>query len=230
MISIFAMKSSVTAVQERNLQRLLPADEQSALQRFRRDADRHRSLVGRAAIRALLGQALGKAAATVPLTRGRFGKPQLGEACGRIEFSIAHSGEWVLVATGMHAIGVDIEQHRDDIDPALLASCFTPRERRCIRTQADFFRFWTCKEAALKAAGTGFAVSPDQFEVIEATPESRIGGHPGLRNCRLAVLPAPGGYSASLGTLNAAPGWTLKFLDLDTLLSAPPCQARYGLQ
>lgn len=221
MIRILALNRNMTALQERHLLRRLPADEQLAVQRFRRHADRHRSLVGRATVRMLLGRQLGMAASAVPLTQGRFGKPVLGDAAGHVEFSVSHSGEWILVALGEHAMGIDIEQHRDDIDPALVESCFTPAEQSRIRTGADFFRYWTYKEAALKATGAGFSLPPSQFEVIEGEPESRIGGHRDLLQCRLARLPAPTGYSASLGTLGAAPSWTLQTHDLDELLSAP---------
>ncbi|MDS1138864.1 4'-phosphopantetheinyl transferase superfamily protein [Pusillimonas sp. SM2304] len=223
MVRIFALNSRLDALQEHHLLRQLPAHEQQALQRFRHPADRHRSLLGRAALRTLLGRKLTLAAPDIPLHQGPYGKPVLtASQAPRIEFSIAHSGDWVLVALASQSIGIDIEQQRGPVDPALIRSCFTPAEQAHIRTGADFYRYWTYKEAAIKAIGTGFSLDPLQFEITGHEPDLRIHGHRPLQDCRLVRLTAPSGYHAALAVLGDIGSWAFDVHDIDLLLKGYP--------
>src|SRR5690606_34490431 len=119
MIRILALDSRLSRLQEQRLLRHLPKVERQALKRFAHDADRHRSLLGHAAARMLIGQALAVTPSDVALLSGPYGKPGLaGTRAGQLEFSIAHSGDWVLVALARQAVGIDIEQEGHAIDPA----------------------------------------------------------------------------------------------------------------
>src|SRR5690606_31034650 len=111
--------------------------------------------------------------------------------------------------------GIDIEQQRDPIDPALMRACFTPSEQARIRTSADFYRYWTYKEAALKAIGTGFSVEPSEFEITGAEPDIQVRGHQPLKGCRLASLPVPAGYSAALASMGDIQPWTFDVHDIN---------------
>jgi len=223
MIRILALNSRLDTLQEQHLLRRLPLAEQQALQRFHQSADRHRSLLGRATLRTILGPMLGMAPSDVPLHQGPYGKPLLDPSAGcQAEFSISHSGDWVLVALAEQSVGVDIEQQVDPVDPALIRSCFTPAEQKRIRTDADFYRYWTYKEAAIKALGTGFSLAPTQFEIVGTEPELRIHGHQPLQNCHVASLPAPAGYHAALANMAGPLPWTYRTHDVDTLLKASP--------
>lgn len=223
MIHVYALDSRLDAAREKHLLRQLPPGEQHSLQRFPRDADRHRSLVGRATVRRLLGRKLALAAPAVPLAAGRHGKPRLDAGpASRAEFSISHSGDWVLVALADQAVGIDIEQHRGAIDPALLRACFTPAEQSHIHDTVDFYRYWTYKEAAIKAAGTGFSLEPLSFEIGGTEPAMFVHGQSQgpLRRCRVSQLPAPAGYSAALAAFTGSPAWTMAVYDVDVLFAA----------
>jgi 4'-phosphopantetheinyl transferase len=74
----------------------------------------------------------------------------------------------VAVARG-RAVGIDVEQHRllDDLDE-MMRMALTAAEMRDLAAlpatdrNTVFLRWWTAKEAALKAQGIGLATAPDQ--------------------------------------------------------------------
>jgi len=88
-----------------------------------------------------------------------------------IDFNISHSGNIVVCCgTKNGRVGIDVEEvyhvNVHDYD-----SYFTPKEWAVIKganNQTDmFFKFWTRKEAVLKAIGTGFSTPLQAVEVIE---------------------------------------------------------------
>ena len=66
------------------------------------------------------------------------------------------------------AIRTKADTMRASID-ALLERTFTARETAAIRAagspSSSFFRFWTAKEAVMKAAGMGFTLSPQRIRL-----------------------------------------------------------------
>ena len=137
---------------------------------------RERYVRGRAALRALLGAALGVRAAAVELSEGDAGKPRLACEAG-LSFNVSHSGSLALIGlTRIGAIGVDIQTARAPRTARGLARrCFHRVEARTLCSlppplQADaFLRCWTVKEAVVKALGVGLAERLDRV-VVEADP------------------------------------------------------------
>ena len=77
-----------------------------------------------------------------------------------IDFNIAHSGNIVVCCGTVEGqAGIDIEEVKE-IDLTDYTDYFTPNEWRHINSYPNqydgFYDFWTRKEAALKAIGTGF--------------------------------------------------------------------------
>jgi 4'-phosphopantetheinyl transferase len=88
-----------------------------------------------------------------------------------IDFNIAHSGSIVMCCgTTKGKIGIDIE-HIKVIDLSDYEDYFTINEWKKINSYADifegFYRFWTRKEAVLKAIGTGFHTPLSSVDVAE---------------------------------------------------------------
>jgi 4'-phosphopantetheinyl transferase len=158
---------------------LLDDREQARLSRFRREEDRTRYLVAHATLRVLLAAHL-----RVPAHEVRFsticrhcgkehGKPRLEEGAEGIEFSLSHSGRHVVVALARDfPVGVDVEQTKPERDRASLATAvLSEAEQRALAAlpaagqgQA-FLRYWTRKEALLKATGHGLAIAPSRLTV-----------------------------------------------------------------
>lgn len=152
----------------------LPADEQVRLQRLHREADRQRSALAHAMVRLTLAALHGDEPARLPIVRDEVGKPSLSrpeaaDSPGAAHFSIAHSGDVVVVAFCRdHPVGVDVEQVNDAIAcDAIAEQMWHAREKAWWRTLPPeergpaFFRLWTAKEATVKALGLGVDRSPD---------------------------------------------------------------------
>ncbi len=147
-----------------------PADAARAAQ-IADPVPRRRYARGRAALRRVLALRLGINPEAVALEIAPGGKPGVA-GC---DFSISHSGPWLVVAVGDTAVGVDIEMPRPRRNMMDLAErFFSARDIRYLRDAAEmardraFFRLWVAKEAALKCAGVGLALHLHKAECIVA--------------------------------------------------------------
>ena len=146
---------------------LLDADESRHLARFRHAEDRMSYLAAHAGARLLLAAVTGQAADRMRFETSPLGKPRLVDAPAGLDFSLSHARGAVAVAAAYMPIGVDIEPLRQitDLD-AMVEIALSPEERKTLARTPEalrsrhFLRYWTLKEAILKAAGVGFAVSP----------------------------------------------------------------------
>src|SRR5687767_13790133 len=75
----------------------LSEEERARHERLRRPADRDRFLASHALLRVLLGRRLGIVPSAVDLNAAE-GKPRLADPDAAYEFSLSHSGGWVVVA------------------------------------------------------------------------------------------------------------------------------------
>ena len=85
------------------------------------------------------------------------------------DFNIAHSGNIAICCGTLDGkIGIDIEQIKKT-DLAYYKDYFTPNEWQLINGAANkydgFYRFWSRKEAVLKAIGTGFHTPLSSIDV-----------------------------------------------------------------
>src|SRR5882757_8470739 len=80
------------------LEQCLSADERDRMGRFRFAKDRRRYLIGRGVLRTLLGRYLEVAAQKLRFATTAAGKPHLATGQGQLQFNLAHSGEYVLIA------------------------------------------------------------------------------------------------------------------------------------
>jgi len=121
-----------------------------------------------------LGRLLSAYAGTdrpLAIVRGTHGKPTAPDA-GGIEFNLSHSGRHVLIAFARdQALGVDVEavdgRHRSIM--AIAQRFFAPEEAAALdrldeaERRLAFLRLWTCKEAVLKALGSGLHFGLDRL-------------------------------------------------------------------
>ena len=140
---------------------------------YRRDADRERFLAGCALAKMVIADSTGQRPGDVSFDRtcrncGRpHGKPAIRG--GRLELSVAHSGDLVAVALATAPVGVDVEQLEGrtrplgrDGDPDALARLTLADTERAARAAVPppgraraFLVAWTRKEAVTKATGDG---------------------------------------------------------------------------
>jgi 4'-phosphopantetheinyl transferase len=151
---------------------VLSQAERHRAQQFRFEDDRRRYAVAHVALRRILADYLGTAAAGIAFSATSHGKPELVNGSG-LQFNLSHSGEQALVAvTSGRRVGIDIERHRDDLDCMQLARRFFSKqeiydlEHVCASSRARaFFDCWTRKEAYVKAIGHGLSHPLETFSV-----------------------------------------------------------------
>jgi 4'-phosphopantetheinyl transferase len=89
---------------------VLSAEEAALAERFRFEKDAVHWRANRAALRRILGRALGIPAAEVVLLTAEFGKPFLGDPHAGLHFNLSHCEDLALVALCSDGpVGVDIE-------------------------------------------------------------------------------------------------------------------------
>jgi 4'-phosphopantetheinyl transferase len=193
---VFLASLDVGAGAAGRLSALLSAEERDRAARLRRAVDRERFVASHAALRLLLGRAVGADPAALRFCEGARGKPALED--GSLEFSMSHSARIAVYAIARgRRVGVDVEEVREGFDD-LAAAHFGPREAAEIaatpgpaRAEA-FFRTWTLKEAYLKATGDGLSVPLASF-AVRPSPRGRaerLAARPGWR--LWSFRPAPG--------------------------------------
>ena len=181
MLQVWSATLDRPATAVHDYRRLLSSDERARALRFHFEHDAARYIVGRAILRLLTAQYLGREPASLHFSYGAHDKPMLADVGVELQFNVAHSDGLVLVAFARQVeIGVDVElQHYlPDLHPVMRSS-FAPAERERIEAlpssasqHSAFFRCWTRKEAVLKALGWGLARPLDSFvvELDEARP------------------------------------------------------------
>jgi 4'-phosphopantetheinyl transferase len=161
------------------LVKTLTDDEVKRAERFHFQRDRLHFIAARGVLRMILGQYLGSDPGYVRFIYGRNGKPSLaGEKEPRLCFNVSHSRGLALYAfTYDRKIGVDVEYlDRERAIEHIVERFYSPTEISAFNSlpadkQHDaFFTYWTCKEAYLKAEGTGLSFGLDKVE-ISMTPE-----------------------------------------------------------
>jgi 4'-phosphopantetheinyl transferase len=155
--------------------KLLSPSEQLHASRYRLDQAQVHFSVGRACLRTLLGNATRLDPLSIAITTGVHGKPEAPDLNGhRVNFNVAHSKDTILIALSREGpVGVDVEYFDRPTDIMDVAKHnFTETETSSLEAIADpqtrhrtFYRYWTRKEAVLKADGRGLIASLASFDV-----------------------------------------------------------------
>jgi len=209
-IHVWAFRLDATGWRDRLRPEWLSADELAQARRLAREPLRRRFVMCRTTLRAILGRYLGRAPAELTFALGPYGKPYLNatRARGRLRFNVSHSDELALVAVSQRReLGVDLERVRpvDNIDD-IVARSFTPAEQLAYHRTAPgdrlsaFYRYWTLKEAYLKACGIGLSRALAEIDVSRA--EDRLLRLPNAvgtpRDWRGRTLDPAAGYCGAL--------------------------------
>jgi 4'-phosphopantetheinyl transferase len=151
----------------------LSADEHVRARQFRRSQDRDRFVLRRGKLREALCEYLDQAPGQLRFAQSRHGKLHLVAPAADIRFSVSHSDD--LAAFGFasgHDLGVDIERIRIDSDVDQVASEFLSAAEQAQLLELKqgcridaFYRCWSCKEAFVKALGTGLSHPLRDFDV-----------------------------------------------------------------
>jgi 4'-phosphopantetheinyl transferase len=172
------------AVLPAHLQRwlgLFDDQERDRAARFFLDADRRDFIAAHALLRSMLAFY-----GTFPAARWRFiadpdGKPRIDLRAGgaALEFNLSHTRGLVagaVAAAGLR-VGIDVEEIEPrEADFRVAEEFFAPAEVRALKAMppaeqaTGFFRYWTLKEAYIKAVGSGLAMPLQSFGFTLAPP------------------------------------------------------------
>lgn len=162
-------------IQSEMLAHALSADEVERAMRFHFEKDRRRYIAARGALRQILGHYLGMEPREIRFVYSPYGKPALAPAMNSddLRFNLSHAGGMALFAFSKgRDIGIDIERIRDDVAVGQIATAFFSAEENNSLASAPeylrrelFFRYWTRKEAFLKAIGEGLSFPPERVDV-----------------------------------------------------------------
>ncbi|MFB4319749.1 4'-phosphopantetheinyl transferase family protein [Actinomadura sp. 21ATH] len=184
---------------------LLDPVERGRRERYLREADRDRFLLGAAISRLAAGARLGVPPEHVPITRAcadcdePHGPPVIA---GGPHLSVSHSGDLVAVAVSPHGpLGVDVEEAGGRIGEDVARLLLAPGEG-----PGGLPAYWTRKEALLKATRDGLRVPLADLRVSGPGEAPRLlswEGRPDLPG-RMAMrtLAPRDGYAACLALLD----------------------------
>jgi 4'-phosphopantetheinyl transferase len=177
-------------------------------------------VLGKRLTHTLVGRALGLEPAALQFAAGERGKPELAgpAAHSDLSFNLAHSGTFAYVALARgRRVGVDVEHEREGVECIELGRrYFCAAEIAQLEagppdeTRRLFFKFWTLKEAYLKAEGSGLGISLTAMDASSvpdlclAPPVAPVEDEP--RGILVQRVDAPAGYAAAVAA-DGAP-WT----------------------
>ena len=156
---------------------LLDGEERLRWQRFQSPVAQRRYVLCRAALRAVLCREIGCPNGSLAFEAAKHGKPiaLVDGQPASIGFNVSHSGNHGLIAVAPRGrLGVDVEERapRRNLDN-LIEGVFSPREKAELESLEGceqlhtFFRFWTIKEALVKAHGKGLSMKVAELEIPE---------------------------------------------------------------
>jgi len=96
---------------------------------------------------------------------GEKGKPYASDTA--MQFSISHSGEYVVLAVSSSMVGVDIEK-TGRVKPEVARKILTEAEYKWYEEnpEENFSKLWTMKESVSKVLGKGLTMLFDSYEVL----------------------------------------------------------------
>jgi 4'-phosphopantetheinyl transferase len=137
--------------------------ERERVEKIGNDSLRARFVVSRGLRRAVLAECTGRAPGDLEFYEDGESKPRLVGG-GGWDFNLSHAGDYVAVAAGRGAVGVDLEKIREVREMSALVTRYFHADEAAAWTALDdglrqeaFFVLWSAREAAMKCAGLGLA-------------------------------------------------------------------------
>ena len=152
---------------------LLCAEERDRCLRFVFDRDRHTYLVARSLLRKVLSRYQPVPPQAWRFVVNKYGKPRIDSPPGgdEVHFNVTHTRGLVSLAVAhRREVGIDAEHVERSIQwQPLVRHVLADQEADYLATVSEaeqrrvFFRFWTLKEAYIKACGKGLSIPLKSF-------------------------------------------------------------------
>ena len=183
-VHVWRVQLELSSSQVQRLRGILTDDELDRANRFSFEIHRQRFIAARGALRSILSRYITIYPGDLRFYYNPYGKPLLAPEFSSylLNFNLSHSDRIALYAiTRNMQIGIDVERVRSDFEYEEIAKRFfsvnevsnlhtIPAERKL----EAFYRFWTRKEAYIKAQGKGLSLPLNSFDVSFALWEPPI--------------------------------------------------------
>lgn len=157
--------------------RVLDAAEQAHAVKMTNDLLRKRYVEVHGRLRKVLAQILNEPPEKIRINKAEHGKPYLADN-PQLAFNLSHSAGEMVIAVGWRCqLGVDVEicKPRANLS-GLVDKCFAEEEAAYWRALPEhqkimeFYRFWTRKEAFVKATGRGIGLGLEHCVINPEKP------------------------------------------------------------
>jgi 4'-phosphopantetheinyl transferase len=157
---------------------ILSPEEQTFALTIRNETIKKQHITVRVAVRQILASYLNQASDKIHIAKTAHGKPYLADYPD-CQFNISHSGSLLLVVISqLGQVGIDIEQAKPQLRDfsGLVGKCFAASEQTYWNglpdneKSAEFYQFWTRKEAFVKAVGHGLSMGVQHCVIACETP------------------------------------------------------------
>lgn len=178
--------------------------------RFFTAASRQRYIITRGSLRKILSTYTDHHASALDFHYGPSGKPYLRNNPG-LNFNLSYSQNIAMIAVSrQREVGIDIQAIAQVTSPESVAQlAFSPAEISYLLSlnvaerQQAFTKIWVCKEAYIKALGTGFSRLTHTFTVSPQLGATDTLSHDAnnelaTKEWRLMEIKAPDNYCAAL--------------------------------
>jgi len=199
-----SLKIWLNDIPNENYWSLLSDKEQSRAAKFHTEILQQHYIGAHGQLRLLLAEILKTQASSIRFSIGDYGKPYLTDYPDW-DFNLSHSAGKMAVVIGQGGqVGIDIEhcQLRNNLT-GLAKRCFANTEfnywQQLPKSQQpnDFYRFWTLKEAFVKASGRGIALGLEQC-VFDLNPKPQLISSPLGNDWQIEELTTQSNFKAAL--------------------------------
>lgn len=133
------------------------------------------------------------------------------------DFNISHAGDYVVAILAKERVGIDIERFRK-VRLEIFNRQFSEAEWAIIHSspqpELQFIKFWSIKEAAIKADGRGVAVL-SQTRILD---EQRVSVEESVKYYAMPEIAE--GYSCSICTESLSTSFSSQFISVQNLLKS----------
>ena len=166
-LKLFKIKLSDFSDQLPKLENILSTNEIERSKRYHFGKDKQRFIICRGILKHIMAKHLGLEVNDIILAKDHNKKPFL-LSHPNFFFNVSHAENYAVIAIDINTIGIDIECTDKDFDyMTIVPSVFSKSEIDVINTtktqKLTFYKFWTRKEAIVKATGKGI---DDNFKDI----------------------------------------------------------------
>ncbi len=187
------------------LEGFLSAHEKQRLERFADPTARREFIICRGVLHILLSVLSGESDSALQISEGGREKPHL-DIDGHthpLAFNISHTDGLCLIACGREVeLGVDVERIQPLPELAAMANTYLSPQELDIWVAVDanqqielFYRYWSAKEALLKAVGCGLSIPPNRVNTLDVLAGKTVCGQQDdgfffeIEACILEALP-----------------------------------------